>query len=255
MGDLMKKKKIAIFIPAYHHVKTLPWVLDRIPKEVMNKVVEIYVIDDASSDNTYLLAKGYKTDRKMRKLNVYKNEKNKGYGGNQKEGYKYAIRKGYNIVVMLHGDGQYAPESLPTLLKPLEEEKADMVFGSRMLGNPLRGGMPLYKYLGNKFLTAIENTALGLSLSEYHSGYRLYSCSALKKIPFEKCADDFHFDTDILIMFRNRRLRIAELPVPTYYGDEISYVNVLQYGFNVLKSVFDYKLHDLGIRKSKKFTP
>jgi len=245
--------KIAIFIPAYHHVKTLPSVIDRIPKEVMKKISEIYVIDDASSDNTYLLAKGYKIDRGIKKLSVYKNEENKGYGGNQKRGYKYAIKKGYDAVVMLHGDGQYAPEVLPELLKPMEEGKADMVFGSRMSGNPLKGGMPLYKYLGNKFLTKIENLLLGLNLSEYHSGYRIYSCKALKKIPFERCANDFHFDTDILIMFKEKNLRIVEKPIPTYYGDEISYVNVIQYGFNCLKSVIQYKLHKWGIIRIKKF--
>ena len=249
----MKQKKIAIFIPAYQHVKTLPWVLDRIPKEIMDIITEVFVIDDASSDNTYLLAKGYKIDRGMKKLNVYKNKKNRGYGGNQKVGYKYAIDQGYDIVIMLHGDGQYAPEVLPRLLKPLLKDKADMVFGSRMRDRPLKGGMPLYKYLGNKFLTVIENLFLGLNLSEYHSGYRLYNCHALNQIPFEKCGDDFHFDTDILIMFKEKGLRIVERPIPTYYADEVSYVNVIPYGLNCLKSVFLYKLHKLGLIKVEKF--
>jgi glycosyltransferase involved in cell wall biosynthesis len=248
-----KKLKIAIFIPAYHHVKTLPSVIDRIPKKIKNEVEEIFVIDDASSDNTYLLAKGYKIDRKLKKLYVYKNEKNKGYGGNQKKGYQYAINKGYDIVVMLHGDGQYAPEVLPKLLKPFYEGNVDMVFGSRMKGNPLKGGMPIYKYLGNKILTFIENLLLGLNLSEYHSGYRIYNCHALKKIPFNLCANDFHFDTEILIQFKEKNLKIIEKPIPTYYGDEISYVNVISYGLNCLKSTFLYKLQKFGLIKIKKF--
>jgi len=248
-----KKLKVAIFIPAYHHVKYLPSTIDRIPLEVKDLVQEIFVIDDASTDNTYLLAKGYKYDRGLDKLNVYKNEKNRGYGGNQKRGYSYAIQKGYDVIVMLHGDGQYAPEVLPSLLEPFFQGKADMVFGSRIRGKPLKGGMPLYKYLGNRFLTSIENALLGMNLSEYHSGYRIYSCHALKKIPFMKCANDFHFDTDILILFKEAGFRIVERPIPTYYGDEISYVNVIQYGVNCLKSVLSYKLHKMGLIHVKKW--
>ncbi len=251
---MANKKKIAIFIPAYEHTKTLPSVLDRISDEIKKKSSEIFVIDDASSDNTYLLAKGYKVDRKLGKLNVYKNEKNKGYGGNQKIAYHYAIKKGYDIIAMLHGDGQYAPEVLPRLLKPLENDEADMVFGSRMIGNPLKGGMPLYKFFGNKILTFIENLMLGTNLSEFHSGYRLYNVHALKKIPFNFNSDNFHFDTEIIIQFVDKKLRIVELPIPTYYGGEVSYVNVLQYGFNVLKSVLQYRLHKAGIINYKKFS-
>ncbi|GAF82251.1 unnamed protein product [marine sediment metagenome] len=248
-----KEKKIVIFIPAYEHTKTLPSVLDRIPESVKKKVKEILVVDDASSDNTYLLAKGYGIEKGLKKLHVYRNRKNKGYGGNQKVGYKYAIDRGYDIVAMLHGDGQYAPELLPKLLEPLENDRADMVFGSRMRDSPLKGGMPLYKFLGNKLLTFIENLFLRMDLSEFHSGYRLYSCHALKKIPFELNSDDFHFDTDILIQFKEAGFKIVELPIPTYYGDEISYVNVLQYGLNVIKSVLEYKLHKWGVKKIDKF--
>lgn len=253
MKNIIKNKKVAIFIPAYEHTKTLPSVIDRIPDKIKEKSCEIFVIDDASSDNTYLLAKGYKLDRKLDKLNIYKNEKNKGYGGNQKIAYNYAIKKNYDIIAMLHGDGQYAPELLPKLLKSLEEGKADMVFGSRMRGNPLRGGMPLYKFLGNKFLTFIENFILGTNLSEFHSGYRLYNVHALKKIPFQLNSNDFHFDTDIIIQFIEKKMKIVEEPIPTYYGGEISYVNVIQYGWNVIKSVLEYKLHKLGITTCKKF--
>ena len=186
-------------------------------------------------------------------MHIFKNKVNLGYGGNQKAGYKYAIKKGYDIVVLLHGDGQYAPEELAKLLKPLEEDKADMVFGSRMKGHPLKGGMPLIKFLGNKFLTYIENIFLDLDLSEYHSGYRLYSCHALKQIPFERCSSEFHFDTDIIIQYKIKGLKIAEIPIPTYYGKEISYVNIYKYGIDVLWSIISYKLHKWNIRKEYKF--
>ncbi len=247
-------KKIGILIVAYNAEKTLSWVISRIPHDVIQKVSEIFVFDDASRDKTFEVGQEYKQQQELEKLNIYYNQKNQGYGGNQKRGYDYAIKKGYDIVVLLHGDGQYAPEAMPALLELIEKGEADMVFGTRMTQNPLQGGMPLYKYLGNKFLTLIENLLLGLNLSEYHSGYRVYSCSALKQIPYSACSNDFHFDTDIIIMFKEKGLRIAERPIPTYYGDEISHVKVISYGFNVLKSILEYKLHKWGIRHSRKFT-
>lgn len=247
-------KRIAIFVIAYRAVNTLDKVIDRIPKEVKDKVEEIFIFDDCSDDNTYYAALGYKSANKLRKLSVYKNESNLGYGGNQKKGYRYAISKGYDVVAMLHGDCQYDPSQLPKLLSPLENDEADMVFGSRMTGNPLRGGMPVYKFLGNKLLTFVSNLLLKTNLSEFHSGYRLYSCRALKQIPFERCSDNFHFDTDIIIMFKKKGLRIKELSIPTFYGDEISYVKVFRYGYNCLKSIIEYRLHEAGIRKSAKFS-
>jgi glycosyltransferase involved in cell wall biosynthesis len=246
-------KKIAIFIPAYNHERKIATVLDRIPKDVLDIITDIIMIDDASKDATTKVALEYKRDRKMHKLTIQRNEKNQGYGGNQKLGYEYCIKKGYDIVVMLHGDGQYAPEVLPSLLQPLLDDSADMVFGSRMTGHPLKGGMPLYKFLGNKFLTFVENVGLGMHLSEFHSGYRLYSCHALKQIPFTLCSNNFHFDTEILIQFKKKGLRIVERPIPTYYGDEISYVNVIPYGINCVKAVMEYRLHQLGLRRSAKY--
>ena len=150
---------------AYQAVKTLDKVLDLIPKEVQEIVEEIYILDDASNDNTYYAAVGYKTLKKIKKLKVYRNPKNLGLGGNQKHAFNYAIKKKFDILALSHGDNQYDPRCLTYLLKPLIEDKADFVFGSRMIANPLKGGMPLYKYLGNKFLTFIENKLLGMNLS------------------------------------------------------------------------------------------
>ena len=249
----MGPKKIAIFIVAYNAESTLKSVIDRVPPEVLDKIEEIFVFDDHSQDRTYDIGLEYKELKKLGKLNVFRNEKNLKYGGNQKKGYAYALSKGYDIVALLHGDGQYAPEFLPQLLAPLEKDDADMVFGSRMTGKPLKGGMPLYKYLGNKFLTTIQNFLLGTKFSEFHSGYRLYSCNALKKVPFDLCSDDFHFDTDIIVQFLNKNMRIVERPIPTFYGDEISHVNSIKYGLNVLKSVLGFKLHRLGLLRAKKF--
>jgi len=251
MGE--KNLKIAIFIPTYNAARTLPIVLDRIPKEIKNKVSEIFVADDASQDNTYLIGVGYKKLKGGKNLRIYHHQKNKGYGGNQKWAYNYCINKGHDVVVMLHGDAQYAPEMIPKLLKPFEEGTADMVFGSRMTGHPIKGGMPVHKFLGNKILTQIENKTLGLKLSEYHSGYRVYSCKALKRIPFNLCSNDFYFDTEILIQFKIANLRIKEIPIPTYYGKEKCHVNLISYAVNIIISLMQYYLHTKGIKTYKKF--
>jgi glycosyltransferase involved in cell wall biosynthesis len=242
--------KIAIFIVSYNAANTLSWVLDRIPESVWEDVEEVFVFDDSSKDDTYLLGLGYKVHHGRVKLSVFRNEKNLGYGGNQIKGYQYAIERGYDIVALLHGDGQYAPEALPHLLEPLKRGEADAVFGSRMLerGGALKGGMPLYKYLGNRVLTTFENAALGMQLSEFHSGYRLYSCAALKQIPFERNTRDFHFDTQIIIQMHAAGMRIAELPIPTYYGDEICHVNGMKYAKDVFRSVLEFRAHELGLQ-------
>ncbi|MEO0080252.1 MAG: bifunctional glycosyltransferase/class I SAM-dependent methyltransferase [candidate division WOR-3 bacterium] len=248
-------KKIAIFIVAYNAVSSLSKVLDRIPERVRRRVSEIYVFDDSSKDDTYLVGVGYKTLHEMHNLNIYRNPQNLGYGGNQKKGYEYAIKKGYDIVALLHGDGQYAPECLEELIGPVERGEADAVFGSRMMvkGAALKGGMPLYKFIGNKILTAFENRLLGMNLSEFHSGYRVYSVKALAQVPFQENSNDFHFDTEIIIQFHQHNLRIVERPIPTYYGDEICYVNGLKYAYNVVKSVIQFRLHQAGFRYYPKF--
>ena len=249
------KKKIGIFVIAYNAVNKLDWTLDRIPEELWNSVDEVFLFDDCSTDNTYYAAIGYKHVNHLDKLTIHRNAKNLRYGGNQKAGYQYAIAKDLDIVVMLHADGQYAPEALPDLLKPFENGEADMVFGSRMstAGAARAGGMPFYKFVGNKILTALENKLTGMNLSEFHSGYRIYSCEALKTVPFMLNSNEWHFDTDILIQFHEAGLRIVEKPIPTYYGDEICYVNGLAYAFNCVKSALAYRLHRAGLMDVRKY--
>jgi hypothetical protein len=152
---------------------------------------------------------------------------------------------------MLHGDAQYAPELVGELIEPILEGKADMIFGSRMSGHPLKGGMPLHRYLGNRALTTFQNIFLGTRMSEFHSGYRVYSVDALKKIPFERLSSDYHFDTEIIILFIRNQLRISERPIPTHYGDEKNYVNIWKYGLDVLITTTSYFLHRIGLRKSR----
>jgi glycosyltransferase involved in cell wall biosynthesis len=147
-----------------------------------------------------------------------------------------------DIVALVHGDGQYAPEALPILLEPLVKGEADMVFGSRMStpGDALRGGMPLYKFFGNRILTTVQNRFSGLRLSEYHSGYRLYSTAALRKVPFESFTNTWHFDTQIILAMAERNMRILERPIPTYYGDEICHVNGIPYALNCIWTSYRY---------------
>ena len=233
-------KRIGIFIVTYNAVTTLAKVLKRIPANVWQNVEEVVVFDDASQDDTYALALGLKTLTGDDKLQVLQHKRNLGYGGNQKAGYRYFIEKGFDIAVLLHGDGQYAPEILASVYHPLVMGEADAVFGSRMMkdyGGPRKGGMPMYKYLGNRVLTVFENRALGMHLTEFHSGYRAYSMQALKELDFSKMTDDFHFDTEIIIKLHHQGFRIHEVPIPTYYGDEICYVNGMKYAWDVAKAV------------------
>lgn len=243
----MPKPRIGILVVAYNAETTLRSVLQRIPPEIMAKIEEIFVFDDASSDNTHELGKQLqKEEFHDGKLSIYRNDVNQMYGGNQRKGYQYAISKGLDIVVLLHGDGQYAPEVMQDLLTPLETGEADMVMGSRMLvpGAALRGNMPMYKFIGNKILTWIENTLAGTRLSEFHSGYRAYSVHAMKSIPLNSMTTNWHFDTQIILQFLKRGYRIKEVPIPTYYGDEICRVNGIPYAMHCVHETLIYALKD-----------
>ena len=249
-------KRIGILIVTYNALTTLTKVLKRITPEVWQNVEEIAVFDDASQDSTYELAVGMKAVSNENKLHVLRQEKNLGYGGNQKAGYRYFIERGFDIVVLLHGDGQYAPEALASIYHPIATGQADAVFGSRMMtdhGGPLKGGMPLYKYAGNRILTAFENRALGMNLTEFHSGYRAYDLHALARIDFTHMTDDFHFDTEIIIKLNHQGFRIAEVPIPTYYGNEICYVNGMRYARDVVRAVKRYRQTRNSIHRHPEF--
>jgi glycosyltransferase involved in cell wall biosynthesis len=245
------EKRVAIFIPAFNAASTVAKVLDRIPANLRSQMAEIFVIDNASTDNTSMVVVDYRSQNGMHNLEVIRNPQNFGYGGSQKVAYRRCIDKGYDCVAMLHGDAQYAPELLETLIAPILEGRADMVFGSRISGNPLKGGMPIIRFLGNRALTTLQNFFLGTSLSEFHSGYRVFSVKALAQIPFEKFSSDYHFDTEMIILFADRKFRIVEMPIPTHYGDEKNYVNIWDYGMKVLVTTVTYFLHKRGLRKSR----
>lgn len=250
--------RLLIFVIAYWAESTLTQVLDRIPRSIFaDYACQILVIDDASEDRTFQIGHQYRRLHPEIPITVLRNEYNQGYGGNQKVGYAFAIGEGFDFVAMVHGDGQYAPEELPKLVAPLRDGAADAVFGSRMTTRfgALKGGMPLYKYLGNRILTGLQNLMLGTRLSEFHSGYRVYSVKALEKIAFPLNSNQFHFDSEIIIQLLNARQRILELSIPTYYGDEICRVNGLKYAADVMRVTLQNVFHRLGILYQRRFDP
>jgi len=240
-------KKIGILVVAYNAESTLHSVLHRIPQPIWQKIDEVFVFDDSSQDRTTEVGKALETHEDFAgKLKVFKNPANLMYGGNQRKGYRYAMERGLDIVVLLHGDGQYAPEVMQDLLTPLETGQADMVMGSRMMvkGAARKGNMPLYKYVGNKILTFTENRLIGTRLSEFHSGYRAYSVHALRNIPLDDMTHNWHFDTQIILQFLKHGYRIKEVPIPTYYGDEICRVNGIPYAINCVRETAKYALKE-----------
>jgi glycosyltransferase involved in cell wall biosynthesis len=251
------KPRVLVFIVAYNAEKTIREVVFRIPPGLLDTYeVDILIIDDSSRDATFEKGRSIVNDPSLPfPITVLFNPLNQGYGGNQKLGYHYAIEHGYDFVALIHGDGQYAPECLPELLEPLRKGDAAAVFGSRMLtpSGARKGGMPLYKFVGNRILTWIENNLLHTSLSEFHSGYRIYSTRALAAIPFDRNSKDFHFDTEIIIQLVIAGLKIVELPIPTYYGDEICYVNGTKYAFNVVVAALKARLQHAGLFYDRKF--
>ena len=241
--------RIGIVVVAYNAATTLAWVLDRIPADFRPRISAILVSDDHSHDDTELVGLEYQEREAGLPLTVVRQPRNLGYGGNQKFGYRWAIEHGLDIVVLLHGDGQYAPELLADIVDADRRAATPRWCSARGCcsgGHARDGGMPLYKYVGNRVLTRVQNAVAGLALSEWHSGYRALSVAALATIPFEANSDGFDFDTEILLQLHANGLRIAEVPIPTYYGDEICYVNGLAYARDVTSDVVRYRLARIG---------
>jgi glycosyltransferase involved in cell wall biosynthesis len=242
-----RSKKVIVVMPAYNAEKTLERTLDDIPRDWVD---EIILVDDGSRDRTVEIARGLG-------LRVFVHEENKGYGGNQKTCYREALRLGGDIMVMVHPDHQYDPTVMPQLITPLLNNECDAVFGSRMLGGrPLEGGMPKWKYLGNIFLTALENAAFYMYLTEYHSGLRAYSRRYLETVKFELNSDDFVFDSEIIAQGVTHKMRIREIPITTRYFEEASKIGFLRsvvYGLSIIKTLVKFKLHKKGIIRSAQF--
>ncbi len=229
-------ERVIVVMPAYNAAKTLERTYNDLPGEIVHKII---LVDDVSQDETVEIAR-------QLGLDVVVHIQNRGYGGNQKTCYLKALEDGADIVVMLHPDYQYDSTLVPELIRPIQEGKADMVLGSRFLqGGTLAGGMPIYKYISNRFLTTVENIVLDQHLSECHTGFRAYSRRMLETIPFLLNSDDFVFDTEVIAQAVAYGFNIAEIGVPTRYFAEASSVNFRRsvvYGINTLLVMVRYLL-------------
>jgi glycosyltransferase involved in cell wall biosynthesis len=222
-------------LPAYNAARTLIRTYRDIPKDAVDDII---LVDDASQDDTVDIAR-------LLNLKVIIHEKNLGYGGNQKTCYGAALERGADIVVMVHPDHQYDPTLIPQMVAPIQKGEADCVLGSRMLekGSASAGGMPVYKQIGNRVLTLLENVILGQHLSEYHTGYRAYSRKLLTSIPFARNSNNFVFDTEIIIQLVVAGFRIKEIPIPTRYfahASSVDFLRSVQYGLGILRRLALY---------------
>jgi glycosyltransferase involved in cell wall biosynthesis len=242
--------KIVVVMPAYNAAKTLAETQASIPRDLVSKVI---LVDDHSSDETIPVAKELGVE-------VIAHPHNVGYGGNQKTCYMAALREGADVVVMLHPDGQYDPELLPSMVEPILRGEAEMTLGSRFLrpGGPTAGGMPKYKIVANRFLTTVENYILGTHYSELHTGYRAYSRNFLETVPFLRNSNDFVFDTQIIAQSVAFDMKVKEVPVSTKYFPEASSTTLKQsvvYGCKTLAVMLRYRLHTTARLKAAIFIP
>lgn len=238
----LSNPKIIVVMPAYNAYKTLKKTYNDIPKSHIYKVI---LVDDGSNDGTVALAK-------QLKIETFVHPQNRGYGGNQKTCYTIALSEGADVVVMIHPDYQYDATLTEEIVRPILLGRADIVLGSRIRSRKevLAGGMPLYKYISNRFLTTVENIILGLNLSEYHTGFRAFSKKSLQKLPFHKMSDDFVFDQEILISAAYANMKISEIPVPVRYFPEASSINFarsFKYGICTLITLVKYLITELGL--------
>ena len=241
------KPKVVVVMPAYNAAKTLHMTYADLPQNVVDLVI---VVDDGSSDETARIARDLG-------LELFIHDRNYGYGANQKTCYREALRAGADIVVMVHPDYQYDPTLLPEIIRPIEAGEADVVLGSRLMGiHPIRQGMPWWKYVSNRFLTALENWVFGLRLSEYHTGYRAFRRQVLESVNLQMDSDRFIFDQEILAQIVNLKMRITEVPVPTRYFAQASSASFFQgsvYGVSILWLLVRYLLHRGGIVHQRQF--
>jgi glycosyltransferase involved in cell wall biosynthesis len=243
---MYKNKKVVVVLPAYNAALTLQKTYDEIPMDLVDEVI---LCDDASKDNTVALAK------EIGIRHIISHEKNKGYGGNQKSLYNKALELGGDIVIMLHPDYQYTPLLIPSMVNIIGDELYPVVLGSRILGKgALKGGMPMYKYIANRFLTMTQNILINYKLSEYHTGYRAFSRQVLESIKFNNNSDDFIFDNEMLSQIIYKGFDIAEVTCPTKYFEEASSINFsrsTKYGLGVLGVSVNHLRCKLGLGSSE----
>jgi len=231
--------KLCVVIPAYNAARHIEAVLERVAGLVPFGLEQVIVVDDGSRDRTARLVEAQQAENPRLRLLV--RGQNGGYGAAMKDGLSLARECEPEVVACIHADGQYAPEVLPDMLEQLSRRRLDLLQGSRIAaGTALRGGMPLYKYVGNALLNRIENHTLELSLTDYHSGYLVYGPRALG-LPLSRLSDSFDFDLEVIASARAHGFLVGEAPIPTHYGDEVSHLNPLSYGLRVLRVMWNYR--------------
>jgi glycosyltransferase involved in cell wall biosynthesis len=230
-----------IFIPAYEAEHTIEAVIDRIPKELWESIETVFVINDGSTDDTSGAVR--RAAARYPKVALHEQPVNQGYGTSVRKGLSLALTTPAEYVVCLHADGQYPPEKLPEFLPYMAEHGVDVLQGSRhKLGTARKGGMPVYKVISGHVLTWMENQTFGLELTDYHSGFMLYSRRAVEQIPFEKLSYYFDFDLEVIASARARGLVVDELGIQAHYGDEESHLNPIVYGLRCLRVMLRYRL-------------
>jgi glycosyltransferase involved in cell wall biosynthesis len=246
---MYRNKKVVVVMPAYNAAKTLPQTYAEVRDQgIVDKII---LVDDQSRDDTVAVARG------LEGIEVHQHDKNTGYGGNQKTCYRLALAAGADIVVMIHPDYQYTPKLIPAMVTMIANDLHPCVLGSRILGGySLKGGMPVWKYIANRFLTFAENVMLGAKLSEYHTGYRAFSREILEKVVLTNNSDDFVFDNQMLAQILWHGFSIGEVSCPTKYFEEASSINLprsIKYGFGCLGTALSYRLAKMGLKRSSLF--
>ena len=246
---MINGKRVIVVLPAYNAGKTLERTVKEIPPGIVD---DLLLVDDASGDDTVEVAERLSVPYVVHPVN-------RGYGGNQKTCYTEALKRGADIVIMLHPDYQYSPKLIGAMAWLAGSDEFDVVLGSRILGKgALKGGMPLYKYIFNRALTAFENLLLGIKISEFHTGYRTFTRQVLETLPLRECSDDFVFDNEMLAQAAMFKFRIGEISCPTRYFPEASSINFRRsvvYGLGVLATSIRFRLHRAGLRRDRLFDP
>ena len=254
----LDESRFCIFVPSYNASRLLPVTIARVPwKDLPAQLTyRMVFVDNQSTDDTWQTIQQVR-DRlaaEGRDVDAIRNPQNLGYGGSNKVIFDYCIRNDFGLVGILHSDGQYLPEELPRLIREfVAHPRCALFYGSRLLGAPLEGGMPRYKFLANHTLTWLQNVSLGARYSEFHSGYRFYRMNEIRRLPYHENSDYYYFDSHIMFQIHHAGGSIVETSIPTFYGDEISYINPWKCTWGIVSNALVYVLHRLRVRKVRRY--
>jgi glycosyltransferase involved in cell wall biosynthesis len=235
----MADPTVSIFIPAFNAATCIQTVIDRIPPRLWRQVRTVWILNDGSTDGTDRVIESI--SRRHEAVHPVNSAQNRGYGSTVKQGLLLCRDDGCDYAACVHADGQYPPEAVPEFVETMRSRRIDLMQGSRIAsGTALSGGMPLYKYVAGRLLTSLENAVFGLTMTDYHSGFLVYSRKSLAELPFHRLSGGFEFDLEVIASARAKRLTLGELPIPTRYAGEVSHLKPVRYGFRVLRVLVKY---------------